>query len=106
MSPTIEIPCRVDYRPVGAQHFCEWTGRVNHLSATGCSIQTNHQPDADIQLELRIYLPGGAWPMRVQQAEIICSHWDAFMVEFLELSIRDRDQLEGCLMDAPALVAA
>ena len=106
MSPTIEVPCRVDYRPVGAQNFCEWTGRANYLSATGCSIRTRHQPEADIRLELRIYLPGSVWPMRVTQAEIIWSHWDEFTVEFLELSIRDQDQLQRCLMVASALVAA
>ncbi len=105
MLPTIEVPCRVDYRPAGAQNFCEWTGRVNDLSATGCSIRTRDQPAADTRLELRIYLPGSGWPMRVTQAEIIWSHWDEFTVEFLELSIRDRDQLQRCLMEASALVA-
>ena len=106
MAATIEVPCRVDYRPVGAAHFCEWTGRVNYLSATGCSIRTRHQPDADTRLELRIYLPGGVWPIRVTQAEIIWSHWDECTVEFLELSIRDQDQLQRCLVEASALVAA
>jgi hypothetical protein len=106
MTPTIEVPCRVDYRPVGSEHFCEWIGRVNYLSATGCSIRTTHQPEADTPLELRIYLPGSAWPMQVTQAEIIWSHWDEFTVEFLELSIADRDQLQRCLLDGTALTAA
>jgi hypothetical protein len=106
MTPTIEVPCRVDYRPVGSEHFCEWIGRVNYLSATGCSIRTSHQPEADTPLELRIYLPGSAWPMQVKQAEIIWSHWDEFTVEFLELSIADRDQLQRCLLDGTALVGA
>ena len=106
MSPTIELPCRVDYRPVGAQQFCEWTGRVNYLSATGCSIQSSHQPDADMRVELRVYLPGGAWPIRVKQAEIMWSHWDEFTVEFLDLSLSDRDQLQHYLFEAAAPVAA
>jgi hypothetical protein len=105
MTPTIEVPCRVDYRPVGSEHFCEWIGRVNYLSATGCSIRTSHQPEADTPLELRIYLPGSAWPMQVKQAEIIWSHWDEFTVEFLELSVADRDQLQRCILDGTALVA-
>ena len=106
MIPTIELPCRVDYRPVGAQQFCEWTGRVNHLSATGCSIQTTHQPDAEMRLELRIYLSGAAWPMRVTQAEIIWSHWDEFTVEFLDLSVTERDHLQRYVIDAATPVAA
>lgn len=106
MSPTIELPCRVDYRRIGAQHFCEWTGRVKYLTATGCSIQTSHQPEADMLLELRVYLPGGAWPIRVNQAEIIWSHWDEFTVEFIDLSMSDRDQLQHYLIEAAAPVAA
>ena len=91
MLPTSEVPCRVDYRPAGAQHFRDWTGRVSYLCATGCSIRTRHQPEADTRLELRIYLPRSVWPMRVAQAESIWSHWDEFTVEFLELSTRDQD---------------
>lgn len=106
MSPTIEVPCRVDYRPAGAESFCEWTGRVNYLSATGCSIRTAHQPEADTRLELRIYLPGSAWPIQVAQAEIIWSHWDEFTVEFRDVSIRDQNQLQRCLTEASALAAA
>jgi hypothetical protein len=79
---------------------------VNHLSATGCSIRTSHQPEADIRLELRIYLPGSVWPMHVMQAEIIWSHWDEFTVEFLELSMRDQDQLQHCLGEGSLPAAA
>ena len=106
MSPTIEVPCRVDYRPAGAESFCEWTGRVNYLSATGCSIRTRQHPVPGARLELRIYLPGSAWPIRVQQAEVVWSHWDEFTVEFRDLSIRDQDQLQRCLMEASALAVA
>jgi hypothetical protein len=35
MSPTIELPCRVDYRPVSAATFYEETSRLESLSATG-----------------------------------------------------------------------
>lgn len=105
MSPTIEVPCRVDYRPAAAQEFCEWTGRVDRLSATGCSIRTAYHPEPGAKLELRIYLPGSAWPIRVQQAEVIWSHWDEFSVEFLSLPIRDQDQLQRYLVEASALAA-
>ena len=106
MSPTIEMPCRVDYRHAAAREFCEWTGRVNRLSATGCSIRTAHPPEPGARLELRIYLPGSAWPIRVQQAEVIWSHWDEFTVEFLGLSIPDQDQLKRCLVEGSALAVA
>jgi hypothetical protein len=101
----IEVPCRVDYRPTKAQDFCEWTGRIDRLSSTGCSIHTVHTPEPGGRLELRIYLPGTAWPIQVQQAEVVWSHWGEFTVEFVHLSMRDQNQLQRCLM-APSLVAA
>ncbi len=106
MSPTIEVPCRVDFRPVAAQEFCEHTGRVDTLSATGCSIRSGHRQEPGTTLELRVYLPGAHWPIRVQRAEVIWSHWDEFTVEFCDVSIRDQDRLQRCLGDASALAAA
>jgi hypothetical protein len=106
MSPTIEMPCRVDYRPVGTQAFVEWSGRVDLISASGCSIRTSQHPEPGSKLELRIYLPGSPWPIQVQQAEVIWSHWNEFTVEFLNLPIRDLDHLQRCLMDASALAEA
>lgn len=58
MSPTIKVPCRVDYRPVSAATFCEQTSRLESLSATGCTIRTRQPPQSGA-LELRIYLPSG-----------------------------------------------
>lgn len=106
MSPTIVVPCRVDYRPAAVQEFCEQTGRVEFLSATGCTIRTSHHPEPGAMLELRIYLPGSAWPIRVHKAEVTWSHWDEFTVEFLNLPLRDQDQLQHCLVESAALAAA
>ena len=106
MSPTLQIPCRVDFRPAGSEQWCEWTGRVNYLSATGCSILTSHRPDPDVKLELRIYLPGCVWPVRVQDAEVVWSHWDEFTVEFHGLTISDQDQLQRCLAEGAVLEPA
>ncbi len=105
MSPTIVASCRVDFRPVAAQEFHEQTGRVDMLSATGCSIRSRQRPEPGKTLELRVYLPGAHWPIRVQRAHVIWSHWDKFTVEFLDLSIRDQDQLERCLHEASTLAA-
>lgn len=106
MSPTILAPCRVDFRPVATKEFCEQVGRVGTLSATGCSIRSRQRPEPGATLELRVYLPGAPWPICIQRAQVIWSHWDEFTVDFLELSIRDQDQLQRCLMDASALVEA
>ena len=106
MFPTIEVPCRVDYRPVGAKEFSEQVGRVDTLSATGCSIQSRQRPQPGTTLELRVYLPGAPWPIRVQRAQVIWSHWDEFTVEFHGLTVRDQDLLQRCLVEVSVREAA
>src|SRR5688500_13151385 len=76
MSPTLEVSCRVDYRPVHATHFCEYSGRIEYLSASGCTIQATDRPDPGTTLELRLYVPGSAWPIRVARATVAWAHWD------------------------------
>ncbi|MCC2644009.1 MAG: hypothetical protein K0S45_4422 [Nitrospira sp.] len=105
MSSTLQVSCRVDYRPTNATHFCEYSGRVGYLSATGCTIQATQRPDPGTTLELRLYVPGSAWPIRVTCATVAWSHWDEFTVEFVEVPFQDQDQLQRCLAEASALVA-
>jgi len=106
MSPTIVAPFRADFRPVAVTEFREHTGRVDTQSATGCSIRSRYRVEPGTTLELRVYLPGAHWPVCVQRADVIGSHWGEFTVEFRDLSIRDQDQLQRCLVDALALAAA
>lgn len=105
MSPTLQLPCRVDYRPADVKHFCELTGRVEYLSATGCTIRTGNQPEPGTTLELRLYVPGSAWPIRVSRATVAWAHWDEFTVEFVHVPLQDQDQLQHCLVKASALEA-
>lgn len=106
MTPTIEVSCRVDFRPAGTQEFTEWTGRIDRLSATGCTIQSTPTPEPGAHLELRIYLPGNAWPTPIQQAEVVWNHWGEFTVEFLGVSMHAEDELRRCLTEASVLTAA
>jgi hypothetical protein len=99
MSPIREVPCRVDYRPADANGFCEWTGRIDHLSTTGCTVRSSHQPDPGARLELRIYLPGSDWPMCVNRSIVAWTHWGEFTVEFVDLPIQDRDGVRRCLIE-------
>ena len=106
MNRPIEVNCRVDFRPLATETFCEWTGRLDRLSATGCSIQSSHTPEPGARLELRIYLPGHAWPMEVREAQVVWNHWGEFTVEFLDLSMQALDQVHRCLAEASELAAA
>ena len=103
MSPILQVPCRVDYRPADSNGFSEWTGRIDHLSATDCTIRSAHRPDPGAALELRIYLPESTWPIRVNRAIVAWNHWGEFTVEFKDLPAQDRDRVRRCLIETSAL---
>ncbi len=101
----IEVSCRVDFRPVDATTFCERTGRLELMSATGCIIRCQ-RPESWEALELRVYLPGGDWPLRVDHAQVTWGHWDEFTVEFLSMPATDQQRLQDYLAAALALAKA
>jgi hypothetical protein len=106
MSESSTVPCRVDFRTLPAKSLTEQTGRLESLWATGCTILTAHHPGPDAVLELRIYLPDGEWPLRVDCAQITWGHWDSFTVEFASLPTRDQERLKTYLATDRALVNA
>jgi hypothetical protein len=106
MSRSMDLSCRVDFRPVNVTHFCEYSGRAEYLSTTGCTIRTTDRPEPGTTLELRLYVPGSAWPIRVSRATVAWAHWDEFTVEFVQVPFRDHDQLRYCLANVSAHAAA
>jgi hypothetical protein len=106
MSPTLQGLYRIDYRPTNVTHFCEYSGRVVSLSATGCTIQARQRPDPGSTLELRLYVSGSAWPIRVSRATVTWSHWNEFTVEFIQVPFQDQEQLQHCLAVVSALATA
>jgi hypothetical protein len=97
MSEGRTVSCRVDFRTLLAHSFTEQTGRVESLWATGCTILTTEHPACDTLLELRIYLPDGEWPLRVDRAQMTWGHWDSFTVDFLSLPAGDQQRLREYL---------
>lgn len=95
---------RVDFRPLHAETLAEHTGRVESVSATGCTIRSRNQPEPGAELELRLYLPGRAWPIRVDHATVTWGYWDSFCVYFLSLPAPDREQLAAYLAAQPTPV--
>lgn len=91
------VPCRVDFRTVPAQSLTEQTGRLESLWATGCTILSAHHTASGEALELRIYLPDGEWPLRIDRAKITREQWDSITVEFLDLPVRDQERLRTYL---------
>ena len=70
-----EVSCRVDFRSVTADTCGEHTGRLESISATGCTIRTGRPLESWDALELRMYLPGLDSALRVDQAKVT---WAAF----------------------------
>jgi hypothetical protein len=96
MSPILETLCRVDYRSVRDGFSGEHTSRLDSLSATGCTIRSRELPETDA-LELRIYLPDGEWPLRIDLAKVTWGHWDGFTVEFLSMPAKEQQRLQDYL---------
>ena len=66
MSERGAVPCRVDFRAILTPSRKGQTGRLESLWATGCTILTMQSPVSDTLRELRINLPDGEWPLRVE----------------------------------------
>ena len=99
MSPTIEVPCRVDYRSRNALTLQEHTSRLESLSATECAILSRDVPQTEA-LELRIYLANGDWPLRVDHSKVTWGHWNAFTVEFVSMPAAEQRRLKDFLAAA------
>jgi len=102
MSSTIKVPCRVDYRAIGTGFAVERASRLGSLSATGCTIRTGQPPDG-ASLELRIYLPDGGWPIRIDHVQVSWGHWDEFTVTFVDMPASDLRRLQEYLSAEPVL---
>lgn len=96
MFPTIDVSCRVDYREARTGHPGEHTSRLDSLSVNACTIHSNAIPDAEV-LELRIYLPDGQWPLRIDHAKVSWGNWGGFAVEFIDMPAADQRRLREYL---------
>ena len=105
MSPTMDVSCRVDYRAFGSGLAEAHTSRVASLSVSGCTIRGHQIPDGEA-LELRIYLPDGQWPLRIDRATMSWGHWDEFTVDFVDLPAAEQRRLEAYLSTESLLQAA
>lgn len=106
MSEHSTTPCRMDFRSLSAESFTEQTGRLESLWETGCTILSPQHPLLEATLELRIYLPDGEWPLRIDRAEITDGQSDSLTIEFLSLPAREQERLMTYLATDHTLVHA
>ena len=105
LSQIMEVSCRIDFRSLPADTFSEHTGRLESISAAGCTIRTSQHPESWDALELRIYLPGLSSPLRIDHAKVIWGRSDAFTVGYLALAVAEQLRLRDYLTDADFFVA-
>lgn len=103
MSAFTSVPCRIDFRVLPVTTLTDAAGRLETLSTTGCTIRTRHHLPPDAALELRIYLPDGQWPLRVDRAQVIDHQRERITVSFLQLSVQERDRLHEYLGISPSV---
>ncbi len=102
----MKVSCRLDFRSVIAETCSEHTGRLESISATGCTIRTGQHPESWDALELRIYLPGLNSALRVDHAKVTWGCSDAFTVEFLALAVAEQLRLGDYLAETDFFVSA
>lgn len=100
------VSCRIDFRAVTAGACSVHTGRLECLSATGCSIQTSQRPTSGDALELWIYLPGLTSVLRINHAKVTWACSDALSVEFVHLAVAEQLRLGDYLSDEDFIVDA
>ena len=104
MSQSFAVSCRVTFRPVSVETLSEHTSSSNPYPPQ----RARWDPPASETgaLELRIYLPGGEWPLRVDQAKVTWGYWNAFTVEFLRMPDTDQRRWRDYLATAALLGTA
>ena len=101
LSPTRAVSCRVDFRAVIAGAVSAYTGRLESLSASGCTIRTGQHLTAWDALELSIYLPGLTSVLQINQAKVTWACSNAFRVEFVALAVAEEDFVVDATGDSP-----
>ena len=103
---TKTVSCRIDFRAGTAGALRVYTGRLEFLSATGCTIQTVQHPTSWDALELWMYLPGLTSVLQINHAKVTWGCSNAFSVEFVDLAVAEQLRLGDYLSDEDFVVDA
>ena len=96
MSPTIKVPCRVDYRPVSAATFCEQTSRLDPFLPQGARFGLANLLN-QARWSCGFTYRRGDWPLRVDHANVTWGHWGGFTVEFISMPAEEEQRLQNYL---------
>jgi hypothetical protein len=100
------VSCRVDFRAVTVGAFGVHTGRLQFLSATGCTIRTGQHLQSGHALELWMYLPGLISVLHVNHGKVTGVGLNEMSVAFVALAIGEQLRLGDYLADENFVVDA
>ena len=90
---------RVQFRSTFSGDRIDGDGKAIDLSQRGCRIESELTVPASTMLELRLYVPGLDWPMRVEQASVKWARGREFGLEFVRLLPKEEETLHRVVKD-------
>ena len=90
---------RVQFRSTFTGHKIEGEGKATDLSQGGCRIEIDVSIPASTTLEMRLYVPGLDWPMRVEQAAVKWARGREFGLEFVRILPDEEKTLHRVVKD-------
>lgn len=91
------LSCRLFY--FGEEDF-EGEAKLLDLSACGCRASTSIPVEVGMKLRLSIFLPDFQWPLRINQAIVRWIDKDEFGLEFVSITMAQRERLRTLVMKA------
>jgi len=90
---------RVQFRSTFSGDRIDGDGKAIDLSQKGCRIESELTVPASTMLELRLYVPGLDWPMRVEQASVKWARGREFGLEFVRILPVEEEKLQKVVKD-------
>lgn len=90
---------RVQFRSKFSGNQIDGEGKAIDLSKGGCRIESDLSIPASTTLELRLYVPGLDWPMRVEQAAVKWARGREFGLEFVRMLPKEEETLHRVVKD-------
>jgi hypothetical protein len=88
-----QVRFTVQFRSTFSANQQEGEGRTVDLSLGGCKIESNAPVVAGTKYEMRLYVPGFDWPLRIEEAYVRWTKVGVFGVEFMGVRPEEQTKL-------------
>lgn len=93
----IPLSCRLFF--FGDDDF-EGEAKLLDISANGCRVTSSIAVETGMILRLSLFLPDHQWPLRISQAMVRWIDKDEFGLEFVSITMAQRERLRALVMKA------